>query len=240
MAAMKKIPVSPRLDRFLSEFSSLSRSEAQRAVRNGRVTVDAVVVRDPSLHLGPGQAVAVDGAPVAARGPRYFMLHKPAGYVSVTTDSEHPTVLDLFAAGERHGLHVAGRLDRDATGLLLLTDDGAWSHRVTAPRRGCGKVYRAALAEPLPAAAAMRLRDGVLLDGEETPTAPAQVELLGPCEILLTIGEGRYHQVKRMLAAVGNRVVGLHRERVGGIGLDPALAPGEYRALTAEEVRSVG
>lgn len=225
-----------RLDRLVGQAAGLTRSQAQRAVREGRVAVEGSQVRDPAAKVGEGASVTLDGAPVGPRRPRYLMLHKPAGCVCATSDGLHPTVLDLLAPAERDGLHVVGRLDLDVTGLVLLTDDGEWSHRVTAPRRKCPKTYLADVAAPTGDDALDALRRGVRLRGEAKATAPATVERLGPARIRIAVTEGRYHQVKRMLAAVGNRVVALHRERVGDVALDPALAPGEWRALTEAEV----
>lgn len=230
-----------RLDRFLVAASGLSRSEAQRAVRRGRVSVDGALCRDPASKLHEHNCVRLDGAPVVLRGPRYLMLHKPAGYVCATRDDQHPTVLDLLPATERDGLHIAGRLDRDTTGLVLLTDDGAWSHRVTSPRHRCAKRYRVTLADPISSADVERLRAGLLLRGEAQPTRPAEVALLGERELLLTIEEGRYHQVKRMFGALGNRVTGLHRDRIGALQLDPeALPAGEFRPLETAEIAALG
>jgi 16S rRNA pseudouridine516 synthase len=245
-----------RLDRFLSHAVGLTRSEVQRAVRAGRVAVDGATVRDPAVKVAEGAAVTLDGAPVGPRGPRYLMLHKPAGCVCATSDGLHPTVLDLLPAAERNGLRVVGRLDLDVTGLVLLTDDGDWSHRVSAPRRKCPKTYLADLASPIGEEALGALRRGVQLRGERRDTAPAaverigparvritvtegryhQVKRIGPARVRITVTEGRYHQVKRMFAAVGNRVTGLRRERIGGVSLDPALPPGGWRALTGDEV----
>jgi 16S rRNA pseudouridine516 synthase len=147
-------------------------------------------------------------------------------------------VFDLLDAEPRpESLHLVGRLDLDTTGLVLLTDDGDWSHRITAPRKKRPKVYRVRLAhawsreEP----ALTILREGVSLRGDDRPTAPAEVDWLGGDDLRLVIREGRYHQVKRMLAAVGNRVVSLHRERIGALALDPSLSPGAYRSLTEIE-----
>ncbi|HSO99859.1 MAG TPA: pseudouridine synthase [Thioalkalivibrio sp.] len=168
------------------------------------------------------------------------MLHKPAGVISATTDSQRPTALDLLPSGMRQGLQIAGRLDADTTGLLLLTTDGQWSHRVTSPRLDCPKTYRVSLSDPISADAVLELEQGVLLRGESTPTRPAGVQKLDDQTIDLTISEGRYHQVKRMLAAVGNHVTGLHRWRIGKVVLGPELAAGEYRELTPKEVASLG
>jgi 16S rRNA pseudouridine516 synthase len=225
-----------RLDRLLGNASGLTRSEAREAIRAGRVAVDGVLVQDPATKLGEQAAVTLDGEPVGPRRPRFLMLHKPAGCVCATRDGLHPTVLDLLPPAERAGLHVVGRLDLDVTGLVLLTDDGAWAHRVTAPRRKCPKSYLADLVQPITEEALDVLRRGVRLRGETADTRPAEVERLGPARVRIAVTEGRYHQVKRMFAAVGNRVTGLHRERIGPMPLDPALPPGAWRTLTADEV----
>lgn len=229
-----------RLDRYLSNNGSLSRSEAQRTIRSGSVVVNGARVADPAHKIEAVDRVVCEGVELGMRAKRYFMLNKPVDVVCVTYDGMHKTVLDLLPAREREGLHPAGRLDRDTTGLVLLTDDGDWSHRVTSPRSQCTKVYRVGLSEGLSSEASLSLERGVQLHGERGPTLPAEVERLGDREIRLAIHEGKYHQVKRMLAAVGNRVVSLHRERIGGIVLDPALAPGGFRSLTQGEVVSVG
>lgn len=228
-----------RLDRFVSHAASLSRAQAQRAIRSGRVAVAGAVVRDPSHHLSDEAAVTLDGAPLAIAGPRYFMLHKPAGFICATSDGAHPTVLDLLHEANSAGLHPAGRLDIDTTGLVLISDDGAWSHRVTSPRRECAKRYRVTLAEDLTADSAQRFAEGLLLKGEAKKTLPAQLEILSPRQVILTIYEGKYHQVKRMFAAVGNHVTTLHRLSIGAIHLDETLKAGEYRALREEEILSI-
>jgi 16S rRNA pseudouridine516 synthase len=228
--------VSTRLDRFLSHAAGLSRTEAQAAVRAGRVVVDGTVARDPAAKVAEGAALTLDGAPVGLRGPKYVMLHKPAGCVCATRDGRHPTVLDLLPPGARAGLHVVGRLDLDVTGLVLLTDDGDWSHRVSAPRRKCPKTYLADLAQPIADAMLEVLRRGLRLRGEDRDTTPAVVTRLAADRVRITVTEGRYHQVKRMFAAVGNRVTALHRERVGPLELDATLPPGAWRDLTPGEV----
>ena len=168
------------------------------------------------------------------------MLNKPEGYVCSTDDPDHPTVLYFLDEPVAHKLHAAGRLDIDTTGLVLMTDDGQWSHRITSPRHHCEKTYRVTLESPVSDDTAEQFAKGVQLHNEKDLTKPAVLEILTPTDVRLTISEGRYHQVKRMFAAVGNHVVGLHRERIGAIELDPDLAPGEYRPLTEEEIASVG
>ncbi len=225
-----------RLDKFLCHATGLSRSRAQGVIRGGQVEVAGVLVRKPSQSIPSGAEVWFRGEPIALSGKRYLMLHKPTGVICATEDAQHRTVLDLLPAELRRGLHIAGRLDADTTGLVLLSDDGEWTHRITSPRRGCAKIYRVGLAEPVAADTQARLAEGILLRNEDKPTLPAELEVLGPQEVLLTLHEGRYHQVKRMFAALGNRVVTLQRERIGALTLDPALAPGQYRPLSDEEV----
>lgn len=201
--------------------------------------VGGALVADPGWQVEADARVEYAGVPVPAPRRRYFMLHKPAGVVCATEDREHRTVLDLLDLPNKAGLHPAGRLDIDATGLVLITDDGEWSHRITAPRHKVAKCYRVTLVEPLTETAAARLAAGVQLRGEPRPCAPAVVERLGERELRLIISEGRYHQVKRMFAALGNHVARLHRERIGSLLLDPELAEGSMRPLTNEEVESL-
>ena len=148
-------------------------------------------------------------------------------------------MLGIIDIETRTPLLIAGRLDMDTTGLLLITDDGKWSHSITSPKKECGKRYRVTLAEPLVDNAVEVFAEGIMLKGEREPTLPAKLEILSPLEVLLTIHEGKYHQVKRMFAALNNRVVELHREQVGNIVLDETLELGEWRYLTEEEVGAV-
>ncbi|MFT8210303.1 MAG: 16S rRNA pseudouridine(516) synthase RsuA [Symbiopectobacterium sp.] len=229
-----------QLDKFLSQQLGISRALVARELRAQRVTVDGEVVKSGAFKLSPEHQVEFDGnALVQQNGPRYFMLNKPQGYVCSTEDPDHPTILYFIDEPVAHKLHAAGRLDIDTTGLVLLTDDGQWSHRITSPKHHCEKTYLVTLEQPLAEDTARQFEQGVQLHGEKSLTKPAQLEKLDDYQVRLTIGEGRYHQVKRMFAAVGNRVVELHRERIGAIALDETLEPGEYRALSAEEVASV-
>ncbi len=229
-----------RLDKFLSQQLGISRSLVARELRAGNITIDDEIVKSGSFQVTPDKEVAFDGnILVQVTGPRYFMLHKPQGYICSTDDPTHPTILFFIEEPVAQKLHSAGRLDIDTTGLVLLTDDGQWSHRITSPKHHCVKTYRVQLSEDITTEAIAQLEQGVMLNGEKTATKPAQVEIISPKEVLLTISEGRYHQVKRMFAAVGNHVCGLHRERVGGIWLDADLEPGEYRPLTEEEINSI-
>ena len=230
-----------RLDKFIALQLSVSRAIAGREIRSSRVLVDGEIVKDASFKLLPEHDVEFDGNTLTQQnGPRYFMLNKPQGYVCSTDDPDHPTVLYFLDVPVAHKLHAAGRLDIDTTGLVLMTDDGQWSHRITSPRHHCEKTYLVQLENPVDDQTAEQFAYGVQLHNEKNLTRPAQLEVLTPTEVRLTIGEGRYHQVKRMFAAVGNRVIGLHRERIGDIMLDEDLQPGEYRPLTEAEIASVG
>ena len=233
------MPSSIRLDKAVSQVTDLSRAQVKRAAKAERITVNGQVVTDAASKVRESDALCLDGEPLLEPGPRYFMLHKPLGYVSATKDSEHPTVLDLLDEPNKQNLHIAGRLDIDTTGLVLLTDDGQWSHKVTSPRHHCDKTYYAHLAERIDESAVEKFAKGVWLDNEKKRTKPARLEILYANEVRITIGEGRYHQVKRMFAALGNRVLELHRERIGDIFLDEDLEPGDYRPLTEQEIASV-
>lgn len=230
-----------RLDKFISQQLEISRAIAGREIRASKVTVNGEVVRDTAFKILPEYEVEYDGNSLQIQvGPRYFMLNKPQGYVCSTDDPDHPTILFFLEEPTAWKLHAAGRLDIDTTGLVLLTDDGQWSHRITSPRHHCEKTYRVTLELPVTPEIAEQFAHGIQLHGEKTLTKPAQLEEISANDVLLTLSEGRYHQVKRMFAAVGNRVVGLHRERIGAIALDATLAPGEYRPLTDAEIASVG
>jgi 16S rRNA pseudouridine516 synthase len=228
-----------RLDKYIADSTDLSRALVKLALRSKRVMVNGELIKDPSLHLSPSDTVQLDGKALSPVGPRYFMLHKPLGYICATIDNQHPTVLDLLDEPNKKILHIAGRLDIDTTGLVLITDDGPWNHRVTSPRHECQKTYCATLANALLADAEARLQAGILLNSETQLTKPATLERLPSNQVRLTISEGKYHQVKRMFAALDNRVVALHRERIGAIRLDESLAEGEYRPLTEAEIHSI-
>ncbi|MDX6914413.1 16S rRNA pseudouridine(516) synthase RsuA [Pectobacterium carotovorum] len=229
-----------RLDKFLSQHLGISRSLVARELRAQRVTVDGDVVKNGAFKLSPEHSVEFDGNPLEQQsGPRYFMLNKPQGYVCSTDDPDHPTILYFMDVPVAHKLHAAGRLDIDTTGLVLLTDDGQWSHRITSPKHQCEKTYLVTLEQPLAEDTAAQFTAGVQLHNEKNLTKPATLEKITDYVVRLTISEGRYHQVKRMFAAVGNRVVELHRERIGDIWLDSELEPGEFRELSDEEIASV-
>ncbi|WP_111641996.1 16S rRNA pseudouridine(516) synthase RsuA [Marinimicrobium alkaliphilum] len=229
-----------RLDKFIAHTSGLSRTLTQRALWRGEVTVNGEVVKKAARAIQLSDTICLDGQVMQWPVDRYLMLHKPAGYLCARTDGQHPTVLDLIDLPRASALQIVGRLDLDTTGLLLLTDDGQWNHRLTSPRHACPKTYRVSTRDAIATDTATRFAEGIELRGERHPTRPAQLEQLSERECLLTIDEGKYHQVKRMFAALGNHVIALHRERIGALALDPDLTPGSFRALTQDEIERLG
>ncbi len=228
-----------RLDKFIADATDHSRAQIKRCIGKGLVSVNGCVVRSPAQHIALTDRVVFDGRQVTAHQPRYIMLNKPIGYICSTEDEMHPSVLNLLDIENRRTLHIAGRLDVDTTGLVLITDDGQWSHNITAPKKKCSKVYEVTLAEALAPSAIEVFEKGVLLRGDSTPTKPAALEIKSAKQAILTIQEGRYHQVKRMFASMGNKVTALHRTQIGHIQLDNTLETGEWRHLTEAEVASI-
>ncbi|APU29510.1 16S rRNA pseudouridine(516) synthase [Ectopseudomonas alcaliphila JAB1] len=229
-----------RLDRFLSNFPRFSRQDSRLLISAGRLRVDGMVVHDPRHEVRDFQRVELDDELLqAGRSARYWMLHKPVGVVSATAHNEHHTVLDLLDEPDKHDLHLAGRLDLNTSGLLLITNDGRWSRRITQPQQRKPKVYLVDTEQPITAEYAEVFAQGLYFAFEDLTTLPAQLEVLSSHQARLTLFEGRYHQVKRMFGHFRNRVVALHRESMGEIILDPQLAPGQYRALTDAEIASV-
>ncbi len=229
-----------RLDKYISNASDYSRSQVKKLVKQSLVEVDGTVATNPAATIAPSSKVYLNGEPVTMPGPRYFMLNKPAGVVSATKDSEHPTAIDLINTPRTELLQISGRLDIDATGLLLITDDGQWNHSITSSRSDCRKTYQVTVAEPLNSHLVEKFLEGIWLEGEKRRCLPADLEIEDDHHAQLTISEGKYHQVKRMFAAQGSLVTKLHRIRIGNICLDPTLAPGDYRALKQLEITPQG
>ena len=226
-----------RIDKLLCSTGRWSRREVKELVRQGRVFSDGRAVQRPEEKADPGTVcLTVDGQPVDCSPYVYVMLHKPAGLLSATEDKSQPTVLDLLPPElKRRGLFPVGRLDRDTTGLLLLTDDGDLAHQLLSPRKHVDKVYLAEVDGKIDRADAAALAAGMVLpDGLHC--LPAGLEPLGDgASCLVTLREGKYHQVKRMLAARGKPVLTLHRLSMGPLALDEGLKPGEWRFLTEKE-----
>lgn len=226
-----------RLDKFIAENTGLTRSQAAKELKAGLITVNGEIVKASAIKISQQDEIYYDGERLEwVETGQYFMLNKPQGCVCSHDDGDYPTVFQFFDYPLSSRLHTAGRLDVDTTGLVLLTDDGKWSHRITSPKHHCEKTYLVTLADPIEDFYAPKLREGILLRGEKTPTLPAEMEILDDYNLNLTISEGRYHQVKRMFAALGNKVVALHRWRIGEIILDETLEEGEFRALNKQEI----
>ncbi|MGY2197852.1 pseudouridine synthase [Pseudomonas gingeri] len=229
-----------RLDRFLSNLPRFNRQQVRLLLVEKRVRVDGLIATDPHHEVREFSQVEVDDEVLqAGRPPRYFMLHKPQGCVSATRDPQHRTVLDLLEEPDVHELHIAGRLDFNTTGLMLLTNDGQWSRRLTQPLTRLPKVYYVETEQVIGADYAATFAEGLYFAFEDLTTQPAELELLGPRSARLSVVEGRYHQVKRMFGHFDNKVLRLHRERMGPLVLDERLAPGQYRPLTDEEIRQI-
>lgn len=229
-----------KLNRLLGKYQSLGRTRAQAAVAASRVRVNGLAVTDAALEISRFDRVELE-TELVQPGARalYLMLNKPAGYVSATVDAEHPTVLDLIDEPDKAELHLAGRLDRYSTGLLLLTNDGVWSKRITEPVFKLPKVYRVTTQEPIAAGAEAAFAAGFYFHTEDLTTQPAELVRLAERVARVTLWEGRYHQIKRMFHRIGNRVASLHREAIGPIHLPEDLASGQWRPLTVTEVGSI-
>lgn len=232
-----------RVDRLLSSLGYGSRTEMARMAKAGGIVLDGADLTDVSkrIALTPDlpSRMEIDGEPLDPLPGLVMMMHKPLG-MTCSHKEDGALVFDLLPDRWRRrdpAISTVGRLDKQTTGLLLLTDDGALLHRIISPKRHVAKVYRATLARPLEGGEAALFASGELvLEGEDKPLSPAILEVITPTEATLTVTEGRYHQVRRMFAAVGNHVEALHRERVGALTLPDDLPPGEWRLLTSDQV----
>ena len=230
-----------RLDKFLSKATELSRKDCKKILHAGEVTVNGEVVKDASLHIDEvGDDIEWAGEPLSvAMGNRYLLLYKPEGFECTLKPKEWPIVTDLIDVPQLGSLRIAGRLDVDTTGALLLSDDGGFLHRVTSPKHHVAKVYELTLAEPMTEAqqafAIKELAKGIMLEDEYDKTKPAELSFSDATHAKLVLTEGKYHQVKRMMGYFGNKVIVLHRASIGNITL-AGLEKGESRFLTAEEI----
>lgn len=229
-----------RLDKLLSDTGRWSRKEARDLIRGGSVTVDGVVLRQPEEKADPDTAaIAVDGVPLGWTAYRYLLLNKPAGYLTATEDACAPTVMDLIPAELRKaGLAPVGRLDKDTTGLLLITDDGALAHGLLSPRRHVDKVYLAWVDGAGTEEDCAAFARGIVL-GDGTKCLSARLELPRPGLCRVTVREGKFHQVKRMLAGRGLPVKALKRVSMGPLKLDETLEEGRVRPLTEKEIAAL-
>ena len=229
-----------RLDRLLSECTAISRSQLRQIIKNGSVSVDGIVITSPEHKVCSDTArVELDGKTVSYEKFCYYMLNKPAGILSATDDKKQKTVIDLFPAElKKKNLFPVGRLDKDTTGLLIITNDGDFAHRVISPRSEIVKTYHAVTETPVNDADIEAFRQGIVL-ADGTKCLPAGLEKLPDGSCLVRVMEGKYHQVKRMLASRGKPVTALMRLSIGGLELDKGLLPGQFRQLSEKELCSV-
>jgi len=229
-----------RVDRFLSNLPCFNRKQVRLLLVEKRVRLDGKIVSDPHAEVREFSRVEVDNEVLQVGKPvRHFMLHKPPGCVSATRDPQHQTVLDLIHEPDKEELHIAGRLDFNTTGLMLITNDGSWSRRLTQPQTKLPKVYFVETEQAIGPEYALKFAEGMYFAFEDLTTLPADLLVLGPTSARLSIVEGRYHQVKRMFGHFNNKVLRLHREKMGPLVLDPSLKPGEYRPLSDEEIQLI-
>jgi 16S rRNA pseudouridine516 synthase len=228
-----------KLDRLLAKHQSMGRNQGRQRVLDRRVTVDGIIATRHDLEVTRFSRVLLDGALIReAERALHLMLHKPVGVVSATSDPEHQTALDLIDDPDKASLHLAGRLDRNTSGLLLLTNDGRWSKARMDPAHKVPKVYLVETRDPIPHSAIAEFASGFYFHTEDLTTLPAELEILGERQARLALHEGRYHQVKRMFHRIDNRVTALHRESIGRIRLPDDLKPGEWRPLTPDEIEA--
>lgn len=228
-----------RLDRYLESKLACSAKTVRDLFVQRKVLLNGVAVSEGRGIITEFCRLEVDGNIVQARQAVYVMLHKPKGCVSATKDTKHKTVIDCIDAPEKEHLHLAGRLDFNTTGLLLLTNDGKWSRKLTQPQQKIPKVYWVKTQNEITPHYIQKFAEGFYFQFENLTTLPAELKILSTHTAQLSIYEGRYHQIKRMFGFFQNEVLELHRLSMGNIHLDETLAAGEYRALTAAEVASV-
>jgi 16S rRNA pseudouridine516 synthase len=246
--AMLEILLSMQLQDVLYSQGFGTRRICAGLIQQGHVAVDGRVVDDARAEFETeGLRFCVDGVDWPYRPLAYLMLHKPAGTECSRKPSTYPSIYSLLPAplrqrpqkGAVQGVQAVGRLDQDTTGLLLLTDDGQFIHRMSSPKHHVPKVYEVVTKHPVGPSEASRLLEGVVLEDDPRPVRAAACEVTGERELRLTLTEGKYHQVKRMVAAVGNRVVALHRASIGALVLPPDLLPGQWRWLTATDLSAL-
>ena len=234
-----------RIDKLLAGLNFGTRTEIKKDIRAGLVKVNGILIRQPDYQVTPAKdTVSYRDIPVIYTEYEYYLLNKPAGYVSATRDNVYPTVMELLTDTVRPDLFPVGRLDVDTEGLLLITNDGQLSHFLLSPKRHVDKVYFARIAGLVTPEDTAAFLEGVDI-GEAAPTLPAKLEILsidadsGTSEIRITLHEGKFHQIKRMFQAVGKEVTYLKRIAMGSLVLDESLPPGGYRHLTAEETAAL-
>lgn len=229
-----------RLDKFICKSTQLTKQDAVTSIHAENVLVNGVPILDESTQVHENNTITLNGQLLTARPFRYLMIHKPSHTICSNVDEAYPSLFSGLDIEHTSELHVAGRLDADTTGLVLVTDDGRWSFDIIRPQKHCEKTYIVGLSQPIAQNQVSNLIDqflkGLQLQGETELTRPAILEILTPKKARLTITEGKFHQVKRMFAKVGYKVVKLHREKIGEVSLD--IDEGTWRYLTKAEVLS--
>ena len=228
-----------RLDKFLCDTAGFTRTEAKNAVKKGQIAVNGQVQKTADFKVKENtDTVTFQGRPLSYAAFHYYILHKPAGVITATEDKKESTVMDILREEKVKNLFPVGRLDKDTEGLLLITDDGELAHNLLSPKKHVDKEYLVKVRDSISEDDCRKLSEGVDI-GDEKPTAPAKVERVAEKEILLTISEGRFHQVKRMLQAVGNEVLYLKRLSMGSLRLPKDLEKGAYRPLSEDEIYKI-
>lgn len=228
-----------RLDRFMSQQLGIKRQAIRPILAQGRILVDGCVACDVQQSIHQFSHVIFDQQVIQNHKPRYVMMHKPRGVVSATKDLKHKTVIDLLDKNEREKLHIAGRLDFNSSGLILLTNDGRWSRQLSSPANKIVKRYRVELEAPLDERYICAFAKGIYFDYEDITTQPAQLKIISRHVGEVSLIEGRYHQIKRMFGRFQNKVLQLHRLSIGKLALDPGLLPEQSRELQQREVASI-
>jgi 16S rRNA pseudouridine516 synthase len=223
-----------RLDKFICKSTTLNKREAIAEIAAGAVCINGTIETNQAIQVHENNSIILNGERLRARDFRYIMMHKPAGTICSNIDEVYPSLFNHLDIKNVSELHIAGRLDAETTGMVLITDDGRWSFSIMAPTTQCSKVYRVSLSRAIGDDVAARFKNGLKLQGEKQLTKPAILDIISSKEVLLSLTEGRFHQVKRMFAAIGNRVISLHREKIGDLSLNVDI--GQWRYLTADEI----
>lgn len=228
-----------RLDRFMSVTTGINRRDVKLMLAQGRIAVDGLIATEVAQIVHEFSHIALDTYVLQAHVPRYLMLHKPSDVVSATKDEHHKTVIDLLDKQDAKGLHIAGRLDLNSSGLVLLTDDGRWSRALSTPDNAITKVYQVRLQNAISEDYIEAFAAGMYFPFEDITTRPATLKIINEHVAEVTLIEGRYHQIKRMFGRFRNPVLSLHRSAIGSLLLDDELKPEQYRKITHAELNKL-
>ena len=226
-----------RLDKYICKSTEYSLADARVLVENRSIAINDITAIEVSQQVHKNNNVTLDGKVLIPRSFRYFVLNKPVDMICSNVNEKYPSILNLLDVDRMSELHIAGRLDVDTTGLVLITDDGHWSYNFTSPKNKCKKVYKVKLSHSISSDAIKQFADGMLLQGETKLTHKAKLHIIDSHNVLLSLTEGRFHQVKRMFANIGNRVKSLHRQQIGNLELD--VVSGHWRNLTEAEIEGL-